>query len=135
MPNPDSNPLLPHTGNARLLTEVLTVGHDFVNAVGCVRAGHPLVVRGRAPGILGLELAAQAAAAMEASVAGSQCQGLGYLVRVPEAVFLSPDLPVDTPLMVTARVHGLAPPLAVYRICVSVGGVESVRATLSTYRP
>jgi hypothetical protein len=72
---------------------------------------------------------------METSVSGSHRPGLGYLVRVPEAVFLSPDLPVDTPLMVTARLHGLAAPLAIYRIRVSVGEKEFVRATLSTYRP
>jgi predicted hotdog family 3-hydroxylacyl-ACP dehydratase len=135
MPEADRHPFLPHTGSARLLTDVLEVGHDFVKALGCIPARHPLVVRGRAPASRGLELAAQAAAAMEASALGAGRPGIGYLVRVPEAVFLSPDLPVDTPLMVTARVHALAPPLAVYSVCVIIGGVESVRATISTYGP
>lgn len=129
--------LLPHAGTARLLTEVLRSGPGFIEATGRVPAAHPLVAGGRAPCFLGLELGAQAAAALEAleriAASGDRAPHVGYLVRVREAAFSSPDLPVDTPLHVNALLSGAAPPLAIYRIAVSVGGVESLRATLSTH--
>jgi predicted hotdog family 3-hydroxylacyl-ACP dehydratase len=130
--------LLPHTGTARLLTDVLRSGPGFIEATGLVPAAHPLAAGGRASCFLGLELGAQAAAALEAleraAASGDRAPHIGYLVRVREAAFSSPSLPVDTPLHVEALLSGAAPPLAIYRIGVSVDGVESVRATLSTYR-
>ncbi len=128
--------LLPHTGTARLLTHVLRSGPGIIEATGRVPAAHPLVADGRAPCFLGLELGAQAAAALEAleraAAGGDRGPYVGYLVRVREAALSSPSLPVDTPLHVKALLTGAAPPLAIYRIGVSVGGVESLRATLST---
>jgi predicted hotdog family 3-hydroxylacyl-ACP dehydratase len=130
--------LLPHTGIARLLTNIVRSGPGFVEATGRVSALHPLVAGDRAPCFLGLELGAQAAAALaaleRAAATGDHAPGTGYLVRVREATFLRPDLPVDAPLAVTAHLTGAAHALAIYRIRVSVGGVESLRATLSTYR-
>jgi predicted hotdog family 3-hydroxylacyl-ACP dehydratase len=130
--------MLPHTGTARLLTDVLRSGPGFIEATGRVPAAHPLVAGGRAPSFLGLELGAQAAAALEAleraAAGGDRALRIGYLVRVREADFASPSLPVDTPLHVKVLLTGAAAPLAIYRIGVSVAGVESLRATLSTYR-
>ena len=129
--------LLPHTGTARLLTGVLRSGPGFIEATGRVPAAHPLATGGRAPSFLGLELGAQAAAALEAlerAAAGEDRRPhVGYLVRVREAAFSSPSLPVETPLHVKALLTGAAPPLAIYRIEVSVGGGELLRATLSTH--
>jgi predicted hotdog family 3-hydroxylacyl-ACP dehydratase len=128
--------LLPHTGTARLLTDVVRSGPGFIEATGRVPATHPLVAAGRAPCFLGLELGAQAAAALEAlerAARGDRAPRIGYLVRVRESAFSSPSLPVDTPLSVTAHLSGAAPPLAIYRIGVSVRGVESLSATLSTH--
>jgi predicted hotdog family 3-hydroxylacyl-ACP dehydratase len=103
-----------------------------------VPAAHPLVASGRAPCFLGLELGAQAAAALEAleraAASGDRAPQVGYLVGVRDAAFSSPSLPVDTPLQVTATLSGAARPLAIYRIVVSVDGIESLRATLSTHR-
>ncbi len=77
---------------------------------------------GGAPSFLGLELGAQAAAAMDALVrsrdASDREPSVGYLVRVREASFLVPHLPVDTTLRVTARLEGAALPLALHRITV-----------------
>lgn len=130
--------LIPHSGPARLLSEVLRSGPGFIEATGRVPADHPLVAGGRAPCFLGLELGAQAAAALEtlerAEASGDTAPRVGYLVRVREAAFSSPSLPVDAPLTVTATLSGAAPPLAVYQIEVRVDGVETLRATLSTYR-
>ncbi|MEO8678368.1 MAG: hypothetical protein ABI665_04935 [Vicinamibacterales bacterium] len=132
-----SDQLLPHRGTARLLTRVVRSDAASVEAICEIPASHPLVTDGRAPGLLGLELGAQAAAAMEAlnrgRDTGDQAARIGYLVRVREATFVTADLPIDTPLVVSARLEGSAPPLAIYRITVGLDGRELLNATLSTY--
>jgi predicted hotdog family 3-hydroxylacyl-ACP dehydratase len=130
--------LLPHRGTARLLTDVVRWGEDFIEAIGMVQAAHPLAGAARAPCFLGLELGAQAAAALEAlgraASTGDQAPRAGFLVRVHEATFLMSDLPLETPLFVVAQVEGAAPPLAIYRLSVAVDGTTFLRARLSTYR-
>lgn len=140
MPDPirtDVSSTLPHTGTARLLTNVVRSSAGFIEATGQVPATHPLVGGGCAPCFLGLELGAQAAAALEAidraALTGDRSPRIGQLVRVREAAFLQPTLPVATPLSVTATLDGAAPPLAIYRIRVSIGGVEYMHAILSTH--
>ena len=125
---------MPHGVAARLLTGIVSTSRD-----GSRRRRDPrrLPARdaGAAPCFLGLELGAQAAAALDAlmrAADGGPAMRVGYLVRVREASFLAPQLPIDTPLRVTARLEGAAPPLAVHRICVSVGGVDYLRAVIST---
>lgn len=129
--------LLPHTGTARLLTDIVRNGSGFIEAIGRIPKTHPLVMAGRAPCFLGLELAAQAAAAIEAldraNETGDPVARIGHLARVRDAAFLRPELPVDTPLNVTAHLEGAAPPLAIYRIRVSVNGLEFLRGILSTH--
>jgi predicted hotdog family 3-hydroxylacyl-ACP dehydratase len=129
--------LLPHSGTARLLTEIVRSGRDFVEAIGRIPAAHPLATSECAPCFLGLELGAQAAAALEAlsrcTATGDRAPRAGYLVRVREAAFLISDLPIDTPLFVVAHLEGAAPPLAMYRISVAVDGIEFLQARLSTY--
>ena len=129
--------LLPHSGPARLLTEIVRSGRDFVEAICQVPAAHPLASGGRAPCFLGLELGAQAAAVLEAldraTATGDRAPRVGYLVRVREATFLKPDFPVETPLFVTAHLERAAPPLGTFRIAVSVDGIEFLQATLVTY--
>jgi predicted hotdog family 3-hydroxylacyl-ACP dehydratase len=129
--------LLPHTGTARLLTEIVRSGRDFVEAICLVPASHPLATGDRAPCFLGLELGAQAAAVLEAldraTATGDSAPRVGYLVRVRAATFLRPDFPVDTPLFVTAHLERAAPPLGTFRISVSVDGIEFLQATLVTY--
>ncbi len=128
---------LPHRGTARLLTAIVHSDRDSIEAVCQVPAEHPLVTGNRAPGFLGLEIGAQAGAALEALdravETGSSAPRVGYLVRVREATFLCPDLPVDTPMFVTARLEGSAPPLAIYRISIRANGIDFLRAVLSTY--
>jgi predicted hotdog family 3-hydroxylacyl-ACP dehydratase len=109
----------------------------FIEATARVLATHPLASGGRAPCFLGLEVGAQAAAALEALLRGTETGDgsprVGYLVSVREATFLQPDLPVDASLVVTAHLEGAAPPLAIYRIRITVDDVEFLHATLSTY--
>lgn len=129
--------LVPHTSIARFLTEVVRFAPGFVQATGLLPANHPLVALGRAPAFLGIELGAQAAAALEtlgrASIETKGAPRIGYLVGVRHAVFLRPDLPTDTPLDVTAKLLGAAAPLAIYHVEVSIAGVECLHASLSTH--
>ena len=129
--------LLPHRGTARLLTDIVRWGPDFIEAIGEVSAAHPLASANGAPCFLGLELGAQAAAALEAlartASTGDRGPRTGYLVRVHEGTFLKSALPIDAPLFVTARLEGAAPPLAIYRITIAVDGIEFARGRLSTY--
>jgi len=129
--------LVPHTGVARLLTEIVFEGPGIIDALGEIPAAYPLLMDGRAPSFLGIELGAQAAAALGTlqwvAENGERGARVGYLVRIREAEFLAPELPVATPLRVTARLEGSLPPLALHRVSISVGGVDVVRALLSTY--
>lgn len=129
--------LLPHSGAARLLTRVVRNDSGLIEATGLIQASHPLVTAGRAPCFLGLELGAQAAAAQEAltraAAKGQASAQIGQLARIREADFFRADLPIDTPIQVSARLEGAAPPLAIYRVSVSVEGVEHLRAVISTH--
>ena len=128
--------LLPHTGHALLLTAIVRSETGFLEATGAVPSTHPLAGPDGAPCFLGLELGAQAAAALEALSRSSGDREpigrVGYLVRVRDAKFLAPRLPTDTPLRVTARLEGAMPPLAVHRIEVSLDGVDLLTAVLGT---
>ncbi|HEX2465587.1 MAG TPA: hypothetical protein VHR17_13275 [Thermoanaerobaculia bacterium] len=129
---------MPLRGPALLLTGIVRSEPGWVEATARVPLGHPLVVAGAAPCFLGLELGAQAAAAMEAlsrsREASDREPGVGYLVRVREASFLARHLPVDTTLRVTARLEGAALPLAIHRITVGTAEVDLVCARIATHR-
>lgn len=129
--------LLPHSGVARLLTAVSSCRDGIIEAHGTIPAGHPLCVDGKAPTYLGVELGAQAAAAMEAldrvDASGMASPRVGHLVRVRDAALFASHLPVDTPLLVTAILRGSAPPVAIYDIEVSASGHALMRAEISTH--
>jgi len=128
--------MLPHTRTARLLTSVIRSDSSSIDANGRIPGGHPLVVAGSAPAFLGIELGAQAAAALEGLAragAGDPPMRTGRLARVREAIFLLERLPAETDLRVVAELEGAAPPLAIYRIRVLVEGREAIRATISTH--
>jgi predicted hotdog family 3-hydroxylacyl-ACP dehydratase len=129
---------MPHRGPALLLTGILRSEPRWVEVEARVPADHPFVCGGAVPSFLGLELGAQAAAALQAlnrrPGALEPAGGAGFLVRVRDAEFLAPTFPAETALRITARLEGAVPPLAVHRITVSLGEVELVRALLSTYR-
>jgi predicted hotdog family 3-hydroxylacyl-ACP dehydratase len=129
---------MPLRGPALLLTGIVHSEPGWVEATASIPAGHPLVVAAGAPCFLGLELGAQAAAAMDALVrsrdASDREPAVGYLVRVREASFLVPHLPVDTTLRVTARLEGAALPLALHRITVGTGDTDFMRARIATHR-
>lgn len=141
----DVGALVPHKGTARLLTEVCRWTARSIEAMGAVSSGHPLVVDGQVPAFLGIELGAQAAAAMETlqrldAAAGESgavsrpwpAAAQGSLVRIRSAR-LTESFPADTPVRVVATLQGAAPPLAIYNISVELDGRPIVDACLSTF--
>lgn len=130
--------MLPHTGNAQLVTAILSCGDGVVEAKASIPSGHPLCTGARAPAFLGVEVGAQAAAAMEAldrtGHTNSPATRIGQLVRVREATLLVSDLPVEKTLLVTARLDGAAPPVAIYQIEVRVDDAVAMRAVITIHR-
>lgn len=128
--------VVPQTGVARLIRDVVRADDTSIVATAVVDTAHPLVADGAAPSYLGIEIGAQAAAALAALSApqggGPRAVG-GRLVRVREARFDTPSLPVGVVLDVTASCTGAFPPLATYRVQVTRNAAVLVEATISTY--
>jgi predicted hotdog family 3-hydroxylacyl-ACP dehydratase len=129
--------LLPHRGAARLVERVLAWRDDSLECMGRIPPESPFVSDGSAPSFVGLELAAQAAAAHEAlgrrRSGGATDVVVGYLVGIKEARFGVARLRVGADFRVTVRLLGGAPPLAIYAVRVELAGLEYVSATVSTY--
>lgn len=138
--------LLPHGPPARWIDEVLERAAGELTCRGRIPAASPFARGGLAPAIAGLELAAQAAAVVEAleradagEVSGPR---RGYLVRVREASLAAAGIPAEAPLLVRVRRSGGLPPLALYEFEVrhhepgdATGdtGVEICRGSLGTW--
>ena len=128
--------LIPHRGKALFLRRVLRHEAESIDCVGVIPGTSPFVREGRAPAFVGLELAAQAAAALQA-LEGSD-EGLltprsGYLVGVREARFTSAWIPAECEIHARVRRTGRAGPLAVHDVLVLVAGSECVAGVISTY--
>jgi predicted hotdog family 3-hydroxylacyl-ACP dehydratase len=130
----DVERLVPHRPPALLLVAVLRAEGGGGVLLGCVPPEHPLVNAGRAPIVLAVELAAQAAAALAALVRTTGGDvSLGYLVGIRDAELRATQLPVGRRLVVELRAEGAAPPLAVHRAIVRRGPRILATATISTY--
>jgi predicted hotdog family 3-hydroxylacyl-ACP dehydratase len=135
---PDVGVLVPHSGVARLITSVSSFSATSIKATGAISPEHPLVVDGAAPALLVIELAAQAAAAMEAigrrtESGRDESARAGSLVRIREAQFSRTLVPAGASIVVTADVLGSAPPLAIYAIRATMNDVEVGRGVISTH--
>ena len=121
---PPVDELVPHRHPALLLTEVEAELADGVVCVGMISADHPLAHESRAPAILGVELAAQAAAAHEALRARGEsgtvrAPNLGYLVSIRTCRLKVPFLVVGKRLRARVRLIGTAGPLSSYTATMS----------------
>lgn len=132
--------LVPHRGVMLFVRKVVERLDDGIVCEGEIPAANPLVEAGRAPAILGVELAAQCAAALaglEASVAGADGSAPrpGYLVSLRDVRFERPRIPAASRLVATVRRSGGAGPLSVYEAEVrEPGAVEALlSATFSTF--
>jgi predicted hotdog family 3-hydroxylacyl-ACP dehydratase len=132
---PPIEDLLPHAPPARLLRDIVEASPEEIRALAEIPPRHPLAGGGLAPAFLGIEAAAQAAAALEALDRKQKTPGprIGYLVGVREACFGVAALPTGRSFRVTARLQGGAFPLSIYEIAVGEPGREIVTGTISTY--
>ena len=127
--------LLPHAPPARLLATVLAAGTEGIVCAGIIPAAHPLAGGGEAPGFLAIELAAQAAAALEALARHPDGHPrIGYLVGVRDT-HLPPGLPTGRTLRVTAIPAGGAAALSIYDMEVADegNGERLASGTVSTF--
>jgi len=129
--------LIPQAGVARLVESVLELRADGIDCAGRIPSGHPLVREGRAPAFLGLEMAAQAAAAFEAlrrrEHEGQAAPRVGFLVSLRDVRLSMPELPAGVPLVASIRPLGGAASLALYEVRVLHAGVVVVHGTLGTF--
>ncbi len=129
---------VPHAPPALLVESLM--GRDERGARGIARipAASPFVVAGVAPSYLGLELAAQTAALVEAvgREEGDEEKGApreGYLVASRNARFFVPSLPAEESLDVILAFAGSASPLAMYEVRIERSGAILVEGTISTW--
>jgi predicted hotdog family 3-hydroxylacyl-ACP dehydratase len=127
--------LLPHAPPARFIRGVLSASEDEIACAAEIPPFHALAEGGRIPPSAGIEMAAQAAAVLEALNRREKTPGprIGYLVGVREVRFAVSSLAVGRPLRATARLQGGAFPLSVYEIAVGTPGREAVTGSISTF--
>ena len=127
--------LIPQRGAARMVVAVLEAGTDSAVCRGRVPADSAFVTGGRAPAVVVLELAAQAAAVQQALAAPSGGAARpGYLVVLRDATLHADEVAADAPLVATVRRTGQAGPLATYEVAVhGADGAAIATATLSTH--
>ncbi len=133
-PFPPTAALLPHAPPARLLSAVLSASATSIVCSAVIPVSHPLAAGAAAPGFLGLEIAAQAAACLEAlrrSPTGAP--PIGYLVGVRHAD-LAPTLPCGVHLHVSANLAGHAAALTVYEFELHLAA-ESATPYVSAAKP
>jgi len=136
---PPVEALVPHRGRALFIREVLEGGPDRASCLGRIPADSPFVSAGLAPCLVGIDMAAQAAAAMETLLRRGAREDdppdLGYLVGIREARFETATLPAGTDLTVYARPLRGASALAVYEVELRIGPARCLSAVLTIFRP
>jgi 3-hydroxyacyl-[acyl-carrier-protein] dehydratase len=132
---PPVSTLIPHEPPARLLRDILEASAEGLAGWAEIPAASPFVEDGRAPAFLGLEAAAQGAAALEAlSRRDSSGPRIGYLVGLRNARLHVPWLPAERPFRIAVRLSGSAASLSIYEVTVDDGaGAELMLGTISTY--
>lgn len=144
---PSVESLIPHREPMRLLQRIVGETDDGgLICIGQISASHPLA--GPAPdgdgkvasSMLGIELAAQAAAVLEGILTIRATEGpftprIGYLVGLRGCHLNVPHLPVDRSLVATIHPSGRASSMAVYkiRVCIEDDGTELLTGTVNTW--
>lgn len=132
---PDPAEVLPHSPPAVLVERVLAFDGDTVVCLARIGADSPFVSDGRAPALVALEMAAQAAAMLPQRGDGTVGPlRSGYLVRVRDVTLSRADLPAGAALVVTARRTDATGPLGVFAVDVRLDGEPVLAGTLATMR-
>jgi 3-hydroxymyristoyl/3-hydroxydecanoyl-(acyl carrier protein) dehydratase len=133
---PRPGELVPHAPPALLVSSVLEVSAEGASAIVEIPADNPFVQAGRAPSFVGLEAGAQTAAVLEAlGRKGEEGPRIGYVVAIRNARFRTPWLPAGTPLAVTVKTAGSAPPLSIYEVDLGGGLVTGLVSTYIASNP
>ena len=127
--------LLPHSGHARFVGEVVESGDDALVCIGRIPAESPFAQDGVVPGFVLMELAAQAAAIEVLAGMGGKgsWSRIGYLARAREVNWTEQGVPAGAPLTACVRRGDSIPPLYVYRATVTLNGVEVFSGGFSVY--
>jgi predicted hotdog family 3-hydroxylacyl-ACP dehydratase len=132
--------LVPHRGRALLVEDVVALREDGIECRGRIPPDAALARNGRVPSFVGLEMAAQAAAVLEAlrrrddgtAPAGPRT---GYLVSLRSVVMEQPEIPVGVPLAVSLKSVGQAGGLGLYEASLECQGLVCVRGVVGTFSP
>ena len=134
---PPLDTLLPQRQPMRLLTAILSATADGLSCTAAVPAACALVRDGSAPALVGLEAAAQAAAAWEAMrrwrTGDDAVPRIGYLVALRDVVFFADRVPANQALSASVRLEATAQPLTYYQVEVSLGERPIVRGAIATF--
>ena len=127
--------LLPHSGHARFVDEVLESGNDALVCVGRIPAESPFARDGMVPGFVLVELAAQAAAIEALARTGGEGPRphVGYLARARGLNWTAGGVPAGAPLTVSVHREESIPPLYMYRATVTSDGAEVLGGRFSIY--
>ena len=131
--------LIPHRGPALFVRKVLQAEHNAATFLGQIPRDSTFVNAGVAPCLVGIDLAAQAAAALDALLrggpSGDGAPALGYVVGIREARFETATLPPDTDLTVDVRLVESASALAIHEVDLRIGSARCLSAVLTTFKP
>jgi predicted hotdog family 3-hydroxylacyl-ACP dehydratase len=134
---PPLHALLPHRPPMRLVTSLVRETDDGLTCTACVSRECPLAQQGRASVLAAVEAAAQTAAAWEALRRWREGTGtaprIGYLVALRDIALFAEDIPVEAEMLASVRLEAAAPPLAHYRVEVSIDARLLVRGIIASY--
>lgn len=123
---------LPHGAEARFVHDIDRLDAESIVARGAVPAGGRYDRDGRAPAVVAVELAAQAAGVLEASRSDGPA-AVGYIVGLRELELDVDDVPTGQELVAQVDLEGMARPLTVYSVRVTLGGADVLRGKLSVF--
>ena len=131
--------LVPHRGLALFIREVVQAERDAASCIGRIPADSPFVTKGVAPCLVGIDVAAQAAAVLEALLRGGDpddgTSRLAYIVGIREARFETATLPAGIDLTVHVRLLETVSALAAHEVEVRIGSARYLSAVLTTFKP
>jgi predicted hotdog family 3-hydroxylacyl-ACP dehydratase len=134
---PPVDHLVPQRGPSLLLSRVLKFEGDSLSAIGRIPTANAFAAKGAAPCFVGIEVAAQAAAALESLLRRRDSSGvapqIGYLVGVRDARFDIQALPVEEDLIAHVHRTARAGALAIHEVHLLLGSTSCLSAVLTTF--
>lgn len=134
---PPLDTLLPQRPPMRLLTAILSATAHGLSCAASIPSACALVRDGSAPALVGLEAAAQTAAAWESMrrwrAGDDTAPRIGYLVALRDVVFFAERVQADQALSASVRLEATAPPLTYYQVEVSLDDSPILRDAIATF--